>query len=62
MENYISKNAAVVVIKNGKIMKKEYIINGKNCEDLEKAIIQSIEPDDKTLIKYLLEEAKKAGF
>lgn len=59
---HCSKNAAVVIIKGSNIVKKEYIINGKNCEGLEKAIIQSIEPDDKTLIKRLLEEAKKAGF
>lgn len=59
---HCNKNAAIVIIKRSDITKKEYMLNGKNCGDLEKVVIQSIEPDDKTLINYLLEEAKKAGF
>ncbi len=54
-------HAAIVILEKGDVIRKEYMLNGKDCEELEKAIIQSMEPDDEALAKLLLEEAKKAG-
>lgn len=59
---HCERNAAIVVIKKDYIIRKEYMLNGKNCGELEKAVIQSMEPDDEVLTEYLLGEAKKVGF